>query len=35
VGSTTVSCQATDAAQQVASCTTLVNVLPGSPGGKK
>ena len=35
IGTTTVSCQAIDAAKQVASCTASATVLPGAPGKKK
>ena len=33
IGTTTVSCQATDAARQTAACTTSATVLPGNRGG--
>ena len=33
IGTTTVSCQATDAARQTAGCTTSATVLPASRGG--
>ena len=35
IGTTKVSCQAIDAAKQVASCTASATVLPGAPGKKK